>query len=151
MSGELFLGQSFGGLQADSPPQFLSDMDNHFLLSGIDANLPWIYLILYYLPFETVKDFLRSRERISKVGSGNDHDSKLLFSNSVQYGETAFDNYISQYGRDSGRRDLLTKILSVKAETGGAPLTDLEIHREVGNLVFAGTGRQYGRTSRKSD
>ena len=119
-------------------------MDNQFLLSGIDANLHWIYLILSYLPFETVKDFLRSRERILKVGSSDNHESKLLTSNSVQYGETAFDNYISQYGRDSGRKDLLTKILSVKAETGEVPLTDLETHREVGNLVFAGTGRQYG-------
>lgn len=56
-------------------------------------------------------------------------------------GEQAYRRYVQQYGRDSGRRDLLTKILSVKADSGVVPLTDPEVSLEIGNLVFAGTGR----------
>ena len=59
----------------------------------------------------------------------------------MQYGTNSFNDYVSKYGRDSGRKDLLTKVISVKAETGTAPLTDREIHLEIGNLVFAGTGK----------
>lgn len=57
-----------------------------------------------------------------------------------QYGERAFRAYVDQYGRSSGRKDLLTKILSVKRETEAAQLTDRETSFEVGNLIFAGTG-----------
>jgi hypothetical protein len=61
--------------------------------------------------------------------------------NSVdQYGKDAFDKYVKQYGRDSGRRDLLTKVLSVKPGAGEAVLTDRQAYMEVANLVFAGTG-----------
>jgi hypothetical protein len=37
----------------------------------------------------------------------------------------------------------LTKILSVKAETGESQLSDRETSIEIGNLVFAGTGISY--------
>lgn len=59
----------------------------------------------------------------------------------LQHGADAFRRYIEQYGRESGRRDLLTKILSAKPDTGVQPLTDLEVSVEIGNLVFAGTGK----------
>lgn len=50
--------------------------------------------------------------------------------------------YIQQYGRSSGRKDLLTKILSAKAEAGEAQLSDKETSNEIGNLIFAGTGER---------
>lgn len=59
--------------------------------------------------------------------------------NSDQYGKNAFYKYVAQYGRDSGRKDLLTKILATKS-TDEAPLTDLQVYTEIANLVFAGTG-----------
>lgn len=62
-----------------------------------------------------------------------------------QTGEQAFQRYIAQYGRESGRRDLLTKILSIKAEDGVAALSDRETSLEIGNLIFAGTGRVMDR------
>lgn len=69
-----------------------------------------------------------------------------------QHGADAFRQYIEQYGRDSGRRDLLTKILSAKPDTGVRPLTDLEVSLEIGNLVFAGTGKSRdAENGRRSD
>lgn len=50
----------------------------------------------------------------------------------------AFENYVAQHGRDSGRKDLLTKIISPKGRD--ETLTDLQVYSEIGNLVFAGTG-----------
>lgn len=47
---------------------------------------------------------------------------------------------MAQYGRDSGRKDLLTKILVPKSTDEA--LTDFDVHTEIGNLVFAGTGRR---------
>lgn len=58
----------------------------------------------------------------------------------MQYGKNALHQYIGEYGRESGRRDLLTRVLSVKGDPGGQTLTDLEIYLEISNLVFAGTG-----------
>lgn len=58
----------------------------------------------------------------------------------LKYGQRALNSYLSKYGRDSGRKDLLTKVISLKTETGTSPLTDKEIYTEIGNLVAAGTG-----------
>ena len=59
-----------------------------------------------------------------------------------QYGRAAFMSYVTRYGRDSKRRDLLTKILIPEFNNSGksTPMTDEEIFVEIGNLVFAGTG-----------
>ncbi|MCJ1475735.1 hypothetical protein MMC13_004399 [Lambiella insularis] len=119
--GELFLGQDFGGLLAEKMPQFLHDMDNHFILSGIESSFPWLYILLSQLPIPKIRNFFNSRPQLA------------------QYGKDAFEKYISQYGRDSGRRDLLTKVLSVKPGAGEAVLTDRQSYMEVANLVFAGT------------
>ncbi|RVX72414.1 hypothetical protein B0A52_03602 [Exophiala mesophila] len=119
--GELFLGQPFGGLATGTPPQFLTDMDMYFILSDVKWNNPWIAKFLSYLPSSRVQYFLGAIERLA------------------QYGSDAFQLYINQYGRSSGRRDLLTKILSAKAETGEAQLSDRETSIEIGNLIFAGT------------
>lgn len=57
----------------------------------------------------------------------------------MKYGRQSYEKYIRQYGRNSGRKDLLTKILIGEQE--GGPLTDRETYTEIGNLVFAGTGK----------
>lgn len=57
-----------------------------------------------------------------------------------QYGKTTFESYIAENGRESGRKDLLTKVVGLKSNTGEAPLTDQEIYTEVSNLILAGTG-----------
>ncbi|EXJ68150.1 uncharacterized protein A1O5_08765 [Cladophialophora psammophila CBS 110553] len=118
--GELFLGQSFNGLKSPATPRFLIDLDSHFVLAGIKMNFPLIYYILELLPIAAVRHFFASTER------------------NRQYGKDAFENYIAQYGRNSGRRDLLTKVVVAKDDEG-APLTDLEIYTEVAHLVHAGS------------
>lgn len=45
---------------------------------------------------------------------------------------------MKRFGLDSGRKDILTKILSIKE--GIKALSDRETYVEIGNLVFAGTG-----------
>ncbi|KIW95308.1 uncharacterized protein Z519_03892 [Cladophialophora bantiana CBS 173.52] len=118
--GELFLGQSFNGLKSPETPRFLIDLDSHFILAEIKMNFPLIYHILDLLPIAAVQHFFASTER------------------NRQYGKDAFENYIAQYGRNSGRRDLLTKVVVAKDDEG-APLTDLEIYTEVAHLVHAGS------------
>ncbi|KAK3676715.1 hypothetical protein LTR78_003491 [Recurvomyces mirabilis] len=116
--GELFLGQSFDGLKEDKPPQFLHDGDLHFIQSGLQGNLPWLHNFLSILPIQSVQSFLGSSERVA------------------QFGNTAYKDYIKKYGRDSKRRDLLTKIL---ASGSSMAMTDRETYVEIGNLVFAGS------------
>ncbi|KAK3070993.1 hypothetical protein LTR53_009476 [Teratosphaeriaceae sp. CCFEE 6253] len=117
--GELFLGKSFGALESGLAPRFLHDMDQHFLLGGVGWNFPWVMTLLRLLPIPAIRLWLGSSERIA------------------QYGNTAFRDYVQRYGRDSKRRDLLTKILVPEGQE--AVLTDRETYVEVGNLVFAGT------------
>lgn len=65
--GELFLGQSFNGLTSSTKPQFLEDMDHHFLLSGIESSLPAMYALLAIVPVPAVRHFLQARHRIIEV------------------------------------------------------------------------------------
>ncbi|KAK5688024.1 hypothetical protein LTS10_000002 [Elasticomyces elasticus] len=120
--GELFLGQSFGGLDSGQTPSFLQDIEQFFILADLQWNSPLLARAILYIPLQSVRHFSRAMQRLA------------------DYGENAFHCYVNQYGRDSGRRDLLTKILSVEPEHDTAPLSDHETSVEVGNLVFAGTG-----------
>ncbi|KIW99286.1 uncharacterized protein Z519_00949 [Cladophialophora bantiana CBS 173.52] len=119
--GELFLGQSFGGLESGVTPQFLSDIEMFFILADLQWNNPWLARLILWIPLPSVRYFLGAMQRLA------------------DYGEQAFRRYVDQYGRSSGRRDLLTKILSAKAETGDNQLSDKETSLEIGNLIFAGT------------
>jgi hypothetical protein len=67
ISGELFLGQSFGGLESLQPPQFLHDMDFHFILSGLETNVSWVYGLLTMLPVPALRHVLSARDRIIEV------------------------------------------------------------------------------------
>jgi cytochrome P450 len=57
-----------------------------------------------------------------------------------QFGQASLEEYLETNGRDSGRKDLLSKIISNKTDMGDPPLTDVETSMEIGNLVFAGSG-----------
>lgn len=121
--GELFLGQSFEALDSRDPPAFLHWMDNNFINMGIAGAFPLLHALLGFLPFAGARALSTAAEKIRS------------------YGELKFNQYIKENGRQSRRRDLLTKIINAQSETGERPLTDLETYTEVGNLVFAGTGR----------
>lgn len=113
-------------------------MDHAFMVAGVQANFPIMYHVLRRLPILSLKNFFESRDRLTEVCPFTPIMS-LLDTESDQYGKNAFYKYVAQYGRDSRRKDLLTKILGTKS-TDEAPLTDLQVYTEIGNLVFAGTG-----------
>ncbi|KAJ9635617.1 hypothetical protein H2204_005791 [Knufia peltigerae] len=96
-------------------------MDNSFMVASIESAFFGVSQVLRWLPIPPLRRFLESKDRLH------------------QYGVDAFDRYVAQYGRDSGRKDLLTKILVPKSLDEA--LTDFDVHTEIGNLVFAGTGR----------
>lgn len=66
-SGDLFLGQTFGGLESKDPPQFLHDMDMHFICCGIEASSWLLYTVLSHLPIPQIQYFFKSRERLGLV------------------------------------------------------------------------------------
>lgn len=127
--GELFFGQSFKALDDDQMPQFLEWMDNQFVSLGIKYAFPPVHWLLRQLPFEGLRQMMLGPERIR------------------EYGRKTFEQYINENGRESTRRDLLTKFLSANlaAEKAGesAVLGDLEMQCEIGNLIFGGTGRSH--------
>lgn len=121
--GELFLGQSFEALDNQKPPPFLEWMDKNFIDLGISASFPAIHALLVVLPFAGTRALTTASEKIRS------------------YGGKRFSQYIQENGRQSQRKDLLMKILNAEAETGEQTLTDFETSTEVGNLIFAGTGK----------
>ncbi|KAL8825033.1 MAG: hypothetical protein Q9170_007954 [Blastenia crenularia] len=115
----LFLGAQFGALDNDEQPKFLDDLDDFFTLSAIRWNAPWILGVLRILPVKSTQHFLGAQQR------------------SIAYGRRSFDEYIAMYGRFSGRRDLLTKMVGL--ENKGAPMNDEEIVDELGSLLVGAT------------
>lgn len=57
----------FNGQNSAEPPEFLADMDLHFLLCGIQQSFPLLYHILSILPIPSVQYFLSARSRLIKV------------------------------------------------------------------------------------
>ncbi|KAK0267791.1 hypothetical protein LTR54_017902 [Friedmanniomyces endolithicus] len=119
--GELFLGTSFRASEAGSAPEYLHEVDRQFLFSGVKFNFPLLAALLSQIPLSSIKIFTEAGERLA------------------QFGNVAYQEYIRRYGRDSKRRDLLTKILVSQRKE--ELMTDRETSVEVGNLVAAGTAR----------
>jgi len=140
-TGELFLGQSFGALDSERPPEYMENVDRHFINMGIKGSFPLIHKILTYLPIDEVRKLINASDNLREVSGQQKpcHESNEteLF---AQYGRKAFYNYIDDHGRQPTRKDLLTKMLTVETESDSTTLSDLQMYAEVGNLVFAGTG-----------
>ena len=66
------------------------------------------------------------------------HQTTSEVTDGPQFGNKAYKDYIKEHGRESNRRDLLTKILTPGKK--GESMTDRETYVEISNLVFAGTG-----------
>ena len=116
-------------------------MDYAFMLSGLDASFPWLHWLLLLLPIPALRHVLAARDRLQQVCATAKQLKipRAMLTRLQKYGKVSFDRYISQYGRNSGRKDPLTKILTTKSEDD-PPMTDRETCAEIGNLVFAGTG-----------
>ena len=121
--GGLFLGRSFGALENYEPPKFLGDLDDFFAIAALRWFAPWILVILSILPFSAVQNFLGAQHR------------------SYEYGRKAFNEYIVQNGRYSGRIDLLTKMVATQVDStqDNKSMTDAEIADELGSLLVGAT------------
>ena len=117
-TGALFLGREFGALNNSEPHAFLDDMDNFFNITALRWLAPWTLSVLHCLPVSAIKHFLGAQKR------------------GYEYGFRAFDEYIEQHGRFSGRIDLLTKMVGTKESQ---PLSDAEISNELGSLLVGAT------------
>lgn len=93
-------------------------MDDFFAITALRWFAPWILTVLPLLPFRSIQHLLKAQER------------------SYVYGRKAFDEYIEQYGRFSGRIDLLTKMVGT---TEDQPMTDEDISNELGSLLVGAT------------
>ena len=122
-AGGLFLGRSFKALENYEPPKFLGDLDDFFAIAALRWFAPWILAILSILPFSAVQHFLGAQHR------------------SYEYGRKAFDEYIVQNGRHSGRIDLLTKMVATQVDSTGdnKSMTDAQIADELGSLLVGAT------------
>ena len=66
-SGEGFAGKSFGGLETETTPQLLHDIDNVFPGLWVWWMFPSISSVLQYSPFKSIRQFLSAPERFKKV------------------------------------------------------------------------------------
>lgn len=118
VEGALFLGRDFGALENDEEPELLKWMDDFFAVTAMRWFAPWMVIVLRCLPISPVQHFLGAQKR------------------SYEYGRKVFKEYIEQYGRYSGRVDLLTKMVGTPES---APLSDEQISDELGSLLVGAT------------
>lgn len=118
-------------------------MDLHFVAAGIEANFAPLYEILDRVPVPSIRHLFDSKRRSHEVSPLSPWQILRGVADSIhKFGRKALERYLSTYGRESGRKDLLSKVVCLKSETGEPNLTDLEIYTEIANLVAAGTGNQ---------
>jgi cytochrome P450 len=120
LSGAAFVGAPFGGLDSETSPQFVSDMENAFLMWDLEGRFPILMWLFKQLPVRSWRHFLNGTNRI------------------YQYTIDAFQDYVDLHGRTSNRKDMLAKLIQ-KPVNGVQGMTDYEIACEMSNLTFAAT------------
>jgi len=120
LSGAAFVGAPYGGLEADEAPQFLSDMDNAFLVWDLEGRFPLLMWFIERIPSKSLQHFFAGIDRL------------------YQFSDTIFDKYINNYGRSPDRRDIVAKLVQKEANSV-IGLTDYQLSCEIANLTFAAT------------
>ena len=115
----LLMGQAVGALDSDEEHEYLSNLDNHLIISGVRWQLPWLLPLTSWIPIKRWQFFLTSQKRL------------------YEYGKRSFDAYVSEYGRDGQRNDLLKRVM--QGDKTVKPMTDEEICAEVGSQMIGGT------------
>ncbi|KAF2667575.1 cytochrome P450 [Microthyrium microscopicum] len=116
LAGELFFGKRFGGLNGDPGAKKFSHM--------VD------FAFLHYMIRETMSPVLALLKATR---------SFLPLTLKDLYAKKAIASYIERNGRDSGKRDILTKMLVGDRVTGGKPVDDQVIQNECTGFTFAAT------------
>jgi cytochrome P450 len=120
LSGAAFVGAPFGGLDSESSPQFVTDMENAFLMWDLEGRFPILIWAFKQIPVKSFRHFLDGTNRI------------------YQYTIDAFQNYVALHGRKPNRKDMLAKLMQ-NPDNGVKRMTDYEISCEMSNLTFAAT------------
>ncbi|EXJ71677.1 uncharacterized protein A1O5_05485 [Cladophialophora psammophila CBS 110553] len=77
----LLMGQPVGALDSDTEHPYLSNLDNHLIMSGVRWQLPYLLPLTSWIPIPSWQFFLTSQRRL------------------YEYGRRAFDVYISNHSR----------------------------------------------------
>ncbi|KAM3068116.1 hypothetical protein ACMFMG_011165 [Clarireedia jacksonii] len=112
--GNLAFGESFNALETEKKTQYIEDLMVIAKMGGIQAEFPTIF---------TIGEFFR-------IPFFNSPNSRM-----VQYGSIAIKNAKSQ---SSAKPTIFRKILAESEKENGA-ISDLEVWKEAGNLIVAGT------------
>jgi cytochrome P450 family 628 len=120
LSGVAFVGARNGGLESDKSPQFVSDMDNAFLIWDLEGRFPLLMWFVERIPSKSVQRIFNGTDRL------------------YRYSANAFEKYINSYGRSANRKDIVAKLIQ-KTPNDVQGLTDYQISSEIANLTFAAT------------
>lgn len=66
-TGELFLGQPSGGLDALVTPSLLEDIDEAFMIGALKGTVPWLLPLLNALPVKALRKYLDAGQRVMQV------------------------------------------------------------------------------------
>jgi hypothetical protein len=73
--GELFLGKPFGALDQDYPPAYAHDLDNFFLVYGIQCAFPALTKLMRWLGPSKIRRWLYTCDRMYKVYQSTSEES----------------------------------------------------------------------------
>ncbi|KAI9797941.1 MAG: hypothetical protein M1835_005778 [Candelina submexicana] len=90
--GTLFLGKDFSALDPETPPKFVNDNDDDFIMASLHYIFPWLFRLLHMLPISAVQQFAQSQEW------------------ALSYDQTAFNKYVDLDGRQPHLRKDLIKL-----------------------------------------
>jgi len=76
--GELFLGQSFGALDSERPPEYMENVDRHFINMAIEGTFPLIHKILTYLPIDEVQKLINASDNLREVSNEQHRALKIM-------------------------------------------------------------------------
>jgi cytochrome P450 len=120
LSGAAFVGASYGGLEADESPQFLSDMENAFLIWDLEGRFPVLMWFVERIPSKSLQHFFNGIDRL------------------YRFSDEIFNKYVNNYGRSPNRKDIVAKLIQ-KEPNSVQGLTDYQLSCEIANLTFAAT------------
>ncbi|KAJ4345624.1 uncharacterized protein N0V89_011758 [Didymosphaeria variabile] len=106
---------------SDPPPHYVNLMEYLHPVFALDREVPRLMWLLRLIPFKPLRDICGVVDYIYGYGDARLRDS------------------IARFGRQSRRRDLLTKLITGDSEKGVEPLSDEEISVEVSHFIYAAT------------
>ncbi|OJI84523.1 hypothetical protein ASPTUDRAFT_122468 [Aspergillus tubingensis CBS 134.48] len=119
IAGELSFGRSFDMLQLERKTQYIRDLEVTMMISGVRAELGWLFSLLRWLPLKAMREALSLPGRLQG------------------YGQQAIENHRTHLlENDNPTLSLLSRFLDPK-NTQGLPIDDIAV--EASNMIIAGS------------